>query len=40
MSEDLDWYDGKVITLTEVAANKYFYGKLFFADDVVALEIK
>jgi hypothetical protein len=40
MSEDLDWYNGRVITLTEVAANKYFYGKLFFADDVVALEIK
>ena len=40
MSEDMDYYNGKVITLTEVAANKYFYGKLFFADDIVALEIK
>lgn len=40
MSEDLDWYDGKVITIYESASNKYFYGKLFFADDVNALEIK
>lgn len=40
MSEDLDYYDGKVITLTEVAANKYFYGKFFFADDIAGLEIE
>lgn len=40
MSEDLDWYDGKVITIYESASNKYFYGKFFFADDVNALEIK
>ena len=40
LSEDLDWYDGKVITIYESAANKYFFGKLFFADDVNALEIK
>lgn len=39
MSEDLDWYDGKVITVYESAANKYFFGKLFFADDVNALDI-
>ena len=40
MSEDLDWYDGKVITLYESASNKYFFGKLFFANDVNALDIK
>ena len=40
LSEDLDWYDGKVITIYESASNKYFFGKLFFADDVNALEIK
>ena len=40
MSEDLDWYDGKVITVYESASNKYFFGKLFFADDVNALDIK
>ena len=40
MSEDLDWYDGKVITIYESASNKYFFGKFFFADDVNALDIK
>lgn len=40
MSEDLDWYDGKVITLYESASNKYFFGKFFFANDVNALDIK
>lgn len=38
MGEDLDWYDGKIITLTESASNKYIFGKLFFADDIVALD--
>ena len=38
MSEDMDWYDGKVITLSESASNKYIFGKLFFADDIVALD--
>lgn len=40
MSEDLDWYDGKVITIYESACNKYFFGKFFFADDVNAIDIK
>lgn len=40
MSEDMDYYNGKVITLSEVASNKYFYGKLFFANDIVGLDIK
>ena len=38
MGEDLDYYNGKVITLTESACNKYIYGKLFFAFDIVALD--
>ncbi len=38
MGEDLDWYNGKVITLTESASNKYIFGKLFFAYDIVALD--
>lgn len=38
MGEDMDWYDGKVITLTESASNKYIFGKLFFAYDIVALD--
>lgn len=40
MGEDLDCYDGRVITLTESASNKYVFGKLFFADKIVALELK
>lgn len=39
MGEDLDYYDGKVITLTESASNKYIFGKFFFANKVVALDI-
>ena len=38
MGEDLDWYDGRIITLTESASNKYIFGKLFFAFDIVALD--
>ncbi len=38
MGEDLDWYDGRVITLTESASDKYIFGKFFFADDIVALD--
>ncbi len=39
MSEDLDYYDGKVITLTESASDKYIFGKFFFANKIVALDI-
>lgn len=39
MSEDMDYYDGKVITLSESASNKYIFGKFFFANDVIGLEI-
>ncbi|MBE6694722.1 MAG: hypothetical protein E7589_08155 [Ruminococcaceae bacterium] len=40
MAEGLDWLDGKVITLTESASNKYIFGKFFFADKIVALDLK
>lgn len=39
MAEGLDYYDGKVITLTESASNKYIFGKFFFANKIVALDI-
>ena len=39
MSEDLDYYDGKVITLFESACNKYIFGKFFFANKIVSLDI-
>ncbi|MBQ8400069.1 MAG: hypothetical protein IJX08_08950 [Clostridia bacterium] len=38
MAEGLDYYDGKVITLTESASDKYIYGKFFFANQIVALD--
>ena len=40
MAEGLDNYEGKVITLTESASNKYIFGKFFFADKIVALDFK
>lgn len=39
MSEDMDWYNGKVITLSESASNKYIFGKFFFADKIVGLDL-
>ena len=39
MAEGLDYYDGKVITLTESASNKYIFGK-FFANDIVSLDVR
>ncbi len=38
MGEDLDYYDGRVITLTESASDKYIFGKLFGADKIVGLD--
>ena len=38
MAEGLDYYDGKIITLTECASNKYIFGKLFFANKIVAFD--
>ena len=40
MGEDLDYYDGQIITLTECASNKYVFGKFFFADKIVSLNMK
>ena len=40
MSEDLDYYDGKVITVMESASNKYIFGKFFFYTDIVGLRIE
>ncbi len=39
MAEDLDYYDGKVISLSESASNKYIYGKLLFNNKIVGLKI-
>ena len=39
MAEGLDYYNGDIITLTESASNKYIFGKLFFANDIVGLKI-
>ena len=39
MAEGLDYYDGKVITLTESASDKYIFGKFFFADKIVSLDV-
>jgi hypothetical protein len=39
MAEGLDYLDGRVITLTESASDKYIFGKLFFANKIVSLEI-
>jgi hypothetical protein len=38
MGEDLDYYNGKVITMTESASDKYIFGKFFFANKIVALD--
>lgn len=38
MAEGLDYYNGKIITLTESASDKYIYGKFFFANKIVSLE--
>lgn len=39
MAEGLDYLNGEVITLTESASNKYIFGKLFFANDIVSLAL-
>ncbi len=41
MMEDLDIYkDGTVVTLSESGSNKYIFGKLFFANHIISLDIK
>ena len=39
MGEDMDYYDGQIITLTECASNKYVFGKFFFADKIVLIDL-
>lgn len=39
MAEGLDYYDGKVITLTESASDKYIFGKFFFANKIIGFDI-
>lgn len=40
MSEDLDVYrDGVIVTTTESASDKYIFGKFFFANRVVTIDI-
>lgn len=39
MSEDMDYYDGMAISLTECASNKYKFGKLFFANKIYGLDV-
>ncbi len=39
MAEGLDHYRGGIITLTESASDKYLFGKLFFATDIVQLDL-
>ena len=39
MAEDLDVYDGLVISLSDSASNKYVFGKLFFANKIYGLDV-
>ena len=39
MAEDLDYYNGKVITSSEASSTKYLFGKLFFYNKIVGISI-
>lgn len=39
MAEGMDYFREKIITLTESASDKYIFGKLFFATDIVSLDL-
>lgn len=39
MAEGLDYYKGEIITLTESASTKYIFGRLFFANYIVSLDM-
>ena len=39
MAEGLDLYNGKVITMSESASNKYIFGKFFFANKIITLDV-
>ena len=38
MGEDMDFSEGKIITLSENATKKYLFGKFFFGGQIVALD--
>ncbi len=40
MGEDMDFSEGKIITLSENATRKYIFGKFFFGGQIVSLDIK
>ncbi len=40
MSEDLEYANGRVYSLTESASNKYIFGKFFFANYIYSLEVE
>ena len=39
MSEGLDYSEGKIYTMYESACDKYIFGKFFFANYIVSLDI-
>ena len=39
MGEDLDYSEGKILSLTESASNKYIFGKFFGAYEIFALDL-
>lgn len=39
MAEGLDYFEGRVIALTESASDKYIFGKFFFADKIISLDL-
>ena len=39
MSEDMDYYRGMAISLSESASDKYRFGKLFFANKIYGLDV-
>ncbi len=38
MAEGMDYFRDQLITLTESASDKYIFGKLFFATDIISLD--
>lgn len=39
MAEGLDLYNGKAITMSESASDKYIFGKFFFANKIITLDV-
>lgn len=40
MTEGLDIYRGKVVSINESASNKYIFGKFFFANRIITLDLQ